>query len=173
LPLILCYLEGRTQEEVAQHLGCSGNTLRRRLDEARQALGRRLRRRGLAWTVALSAVLISDCAGSASLPMELVEATIDAGIQITAGNTARVVASLKVTALAEGVMKAMLFSKLKTVAVLLLAAAACSGWAVYKFSAPATTNSSFAGDKIRKAAAFNDESRDAKEDSKGQRDLGP
>src|SRR5262245_17887641 len=38
-PLILCYLEGRTQDEAACELGWSKSTLRRRLEEARDALG--------------------------------------------------------------------------------------------------------------------------------------
>jgi RNA polymerase sigma factor (sigma-70 family) len=37
LPLILCYLEGRTQDEAAGHLGWSRTTLQRRLTEARSA----------------------------------------------------------------------------------------------------------------------------------------
>ena len=43
LPLILCYLEGRTQDEAAEHLGWSRTTLQRRLAQAREALGRRVR----------------------------------------------------------------------------------------------------------------------------------
>ena len=46
LPLVLCYLEGRTQDEAAAELGYSGNTLRRRLEDARAALVRRLSRKG-------------------------------------------------------------------------------------------------------------------------------
>src|SRR6516165_8064241 len=42
LPLILCYLEGQTQDESARQLGSSQRTLRRRLEEAKAALGRRL-----------------------------------------------------------------------------------------------------------------------------------
>src|SRR5438552_6527595 len=42
LPLILCYLEGRTQDESASQLGWSKSTLRRRLEEARDGLGSRL-----------------------------------------------------------------------------------------------------------------------------------
>src|SRR5207253_11068614 len=37
-PLILCYLESRTQEEAAAQLGWSKSTLRRRLEEGRPAL---------------------------------------------------------------------------------------------------------------------------------------
>src|SRR6516225_3917794 len=62
LPLVLCYLEGRTQDEAAEQLGWSKRTLRRRLEEARTGLGRRLSRRGVAWSAALSAVLLSESA---------------------------------------------------------------------------------------------------------------
>ena len=61
LPLILCYLEGRTQDEAARHLGWSRTTFQRRLGEGCTALGRRLKRRGVVWPAALSAVLLSDC----------------------------------------------------------------------------------------------------------------
>src|SRR5262249_61696749 len=54
LPLILCYLEGRTQEESAGQLGWSKSTLRRRLREARDALGNRLKGRGLVGPAALA-----------------------------------------------------------------------------------------------------------------------
>jgi len=61
LPLILCYLEGRTQNEAASQLGWSKSTLIRRLDEARAVLGRRLTRKGVVWPAALSPVLFSGC----------------------------------------------------------------------------------------------------------------
>ncbi len=57
LPLILCYLEGRTQDESAKQLAWSKSTLRRRLEEARTALHRRLSVRGIVLPAALSAVL--------------------------------------------------------------------------------------------------------------------
>src|SRR5437773_403404 len=37
-PLLLCYLEGRTQDEAARQLGWSLSTLRRRLERGREAL---------------------------------------------------------------------------------------------------------------------------------------
>jgi RNA polymerase sigma factor (sigma-70 family) len=61
LPLVLCYLEGRTQDEAADQLRWSKNTLRRRLDEARAALGRRLGQKGVGWPVTLATVLVADC----------------------------------------------------------------------------------------------------------------
>ncbi len=48
--VVLCDLEGRPQEEVADLLRCSDRTLRRRLDRARDLLRVRLTRRGLAPT---------------------------------------------------------------------------------------------------------------------------
>jgi RNA polymerase sigma factor (sigma-70 family) len=61
-PLVLCYLEGLTQAEAARQLGWSATVLRGRLERARQALGRRLVRRGLP----LAALLVSVEAGSVS-----------------------------------------------------------------------------------------------------------
>src|SRR6516225_122312 len=76
LPLVLCYLEGRTQDEAAAQIGWSPRTLRRRLEEARTGLGRRLSRRGVAWSAALSAVLLSDAVASAALAPGLLDSTI-------------------------------------------------------------------------------------------------
>jgi RNA polymerase sigma factor (sigma-70 family) len=47
-PIVLCWLEGRTQPEAARLLGSSLNTVRRRLDAGRKLLHTRLTRRGLA-----------------------------------------------------------------------------------------------------------------------------
>ena len=105
LPLVLCYLEGRTQDEAAKQLGWSERTLRRRLEEARSALGRRLRRRGLVVPAALSAILFSDCAVSAALPARLVGPTVEAATRIAAGKAGRVMLPAQVVALAEGVLK--------------------------------------------------------------------
>src|SRR5262249_44353133 len=112
LPLILCYLEGRTQEESASQLGWSKSTLRRRLEEARDALGRRLKGRGIAWSAALSAVLLSDCLASAAPARGLVTSTIEAAASVAAGKTAATVASAKVVALTEGVLRTMFLTKL-------------------------------------------------------------
>ncbi len=113
LPLILCYLEGRTHDESASQLGWSKSTFRRRLDEARTALGGRLNRRGVVWPAALSAVLLSECVASAT--PGLVDSTVEAVARFTAGKTVATAASAQVAALTEGMLKAMLLTKLKTV----------------------------------------------------------
>jgi RNA polymerase sigma factor (sigma-70 family) len=119
-PLILCYLEGRTQEESANQLGWSKSTLRRRLAEARTALARRLKRRGIVLPAALSAVLLSDCLAWAAPVPGLVASTAEAAAGVAAGNTVVAAASAKAAALAEGVLKAMFPTKLKWTATLLL-----------------------------------------------------
>src|SRR5262245_36012403 len=45
-PLLLCYIDGRTQDEAARQLGWSLGTFRRRLDRARDVLRARMERRG-------------------------------------------------------------------------------------------------------------------------------
>jgi hypothetical protein len=47
--LILCYLEGRRQDEAARELGCSLGVLCGRLVRARECLRKRMVRRGVAW----------------------------------------------------------------------------------------------------------------------------
>ncbi len=113
LPLILCYLEGRMQDESARQLGWSKSTLRRRLEEARTVLGRRLNRRGIACPTALSAMLLSDSIASAAPVPGLVASTVEAAAGVAAGKTVATATSAKVAALTEGVLKTMLLSKLQ------------------------------------------------------------
>jgi RNA polymerase sigma factor (sigma-70 family) len=55
-PVLLCLLEGHTQEEAARLLGTPLITLRRRLDAGKKALQARLTRRGVAPSAALGAL---------------------------------------------------------------------------------------------------------------------
>ncbi len=109
-PLVLCYLESRTQEEAAKQLGCSLRTLRRRLERGRELLHIRLGRRGLTLAAVFSTTLLAPSA----LPAVLVDSTIQAVSLLAAGKTG--VLSAQVAALAEG----MFVSKLKVGAALLL-----------------------------------------------------
>jgi RNA polymerase sigma factor (sigma-70 family) len=62
LPLVLCYLENRTQDEAAELLGWSKSTLRRRLERAKERLGRRLTRRGVTASIAALATIGGESA---------------------------------------------------------------------------------------------------------------
>src|SRR5262249_58135939 len=77
LPLILCYLEGRTQEESAGQLGWSKSTLRRRLQEARDALGNRLKGRGLVGPPALALGGLNPAGPAPGLVASTVQAAAD------------------------------------------------------------------------------------------------
>ena len=73
-PVVLCWLEGLTQDEAATRLGVSLATLKRRLDAGRERLRARLLRRGVG--PALAAVAVLDPAGLRSaVPPDLVAAT--------------------------------------------------------------------------------------------------
>jgi RNA polymerase sigma factor (sigma-70 family) len=112
VPLVLCYLEGRSQDEAAGLLGWSKGTFRGRLDRGRERLRRRLTARG----VGLSALL---CAAAVA-PRAAAEALVDSAVRAAAPSAAGAV-SVKVTALADGVTKAMGTGKLKVATALLLA----------------------------------------------------
>jgi RNA polymerase sigma factor (sigma-70 family) len=78
LPLVLCYLEGKTWDEAARQLGWRRGSMSRRLEKARELLRARLTRRGLDLpAVALAAVLTSS-ALSAAVPPALHAHTLEA-----------------------------------------------------------------------------------------------
>jgi RNA polymerase sigma factor (sigma-70 family) len=120
LPIVLCDLQGRTRKEAARQLGWPEGTLSGRLSRAREMLARRLTSRG----VTLSAgILVAALTGEASacLPFALIGSTCKAASLFAVGQATGVVTT-HVAALTEGVVKAMLLSKLKNVVALLTVA---------------------------------------------------
>ena len=108
--IVLCDLEGRTRKEVAAQLGCPEGTVASRLVRARAMLAKRLTQRGVALSGGALAAVLSKNAASAGVPASVVMSTIKAASLFAAGQA---VISVKVAALAEGVLKAMLLNKLK------------------------------------------------------------
>lgn len=136
--LVLCYLEGRTQDEAAAQLGLSKSTLRRRLDRGRELLSRRLARRGIALGAVFGARLVSDCAGAAAPSRALVMRTAAAARHSAhpAGHAAPAgVVSPRVAALSDGVTKSMLYAKYQSVAVV-LACGLALGIGIREFGPP-------------------------------------
>jgi putative hemolysin len=131
LPLVLCYLEGQTQDEAADQLGWSKSTLRRRLEQARAALGIRLKGRGIAWSAVLPAVLASDRLTATAMSLACVDSTVDATLAVVNGKSLALAASAKVAVLTEEVLKTMFEKKIGIVAgaliVLTLVMAAVGG----------------------------------------------
>jgi RNA polymerase sigma factor (sigma-70 family) len=129
VPVVLCYLEGRSNQEAAEHLGCAEGTVASRLARARERLRVRLTRRGLALSVvALGAALSRETASAAVAP-ELVETTVRAAGWFLAGNLAAAgTAAVRPATLAEGVLKTMVLTKVQMgVAALVLAGAVAVG----------------------------------------------
>jgi RNA polymerase sigma factor (sigma-70 family) len=135
LPLILCYLESRTQDEAAEQLGWSKNTLRRRLEEARQALGRRLARAGVG-PAALAAVLLSDCASPAAPPPSLIASAVEAGARVATGQAAAAVAPAGVAALVEGVGRTTMLPRANIALALVLAGGFVAAATAFPVSRP-------------------------------------
>ncbi len=122
--LVLCYLQGRTQDEAASLLRLPKGTLRSRLERGRELLRRRLARRGLGPAAAMLA-LTWPGAGEAALPPSLAAATARAAAGLATGRAAPGLISPGAVVLAEGAMKPMSAAlRLKATVLFVLAVAA-------------------------------------------------
>jgi RNA polymerase sigma factor (sigma-70 family) len=129
LPVVLCELEGRSRKDAARQLGLAEGTLSSRLAHARKTLARRMAAHGAALTAAALAGLLVEGARAACVPGALVVST---------GRAAHGVVPAGVAALVQGVIKAMLLTKLKSVGWGLLLAASLAAGAVALTYRPAT-----------------------------------
>lgn len=84
LPMILCSLEGKTQEEAARQLGWSAGSVRGRLERGRARLHARLARRGLVPAAVLAALEVSRL-NAFPLPAPLMETTVRAAVLFAVG----------------------------------------------------------------------------------------
>jgi RNA polymerase sigma factor (sigma-70 family) len=126
--VVLCDLEGKTRKEVARQLGCPEGTVAGRLSRARRMLAKQLARRGVALSGGALAAVLSRNVASAGAPPSVVSSTIKAASLFAAGQAAaKGVISAKAAALSEGVLKAMLLTKARIAAVVVLVIAALAG----------------------------------------------
>ena len=87
IALVVCYLEGLTQDEAAARLGCPVGTLKSRLDQGRKLLRTRLARRGLGPMAVLSASVLPSLLGAAVSPSLTIH-TLRAALTPAAGSAA-------------------------------------------------------------------------------------
>jgi RNA polymerase sigma factor (sigma-70 family) len=120
-PLVLCYLQGKTHEEAAREIGLPRGSLAKRLAGAQELLRKRLTSRGIVLTAGLLATAVAENA-AAAVPAALTVATVKVATLFVAGEALAAGAfSGTATALAEGAIKAMFATKIKTATAALLA----------------------------------------------------
>jgi RNA polymerase sigma factor (sigma-70 family) len=180
LPLVLCYLEGRSQEEAAGQLGWSKGAFRGRLDRGREHLRRRLAARGVALSALLGVAAVAPRAAAAELVNAVAHAAVHSAVDGAAG-----VLSARVTALAEGVSRAMFLTKTKIATALVLmaglllaGAGALARQALSAGEPPAESQKSVVGDRKPEPAAAKGAAKPPAADDKdsvtyGGRVIGP
>jgi RNA polymerase sigma factor (sigma-70 family) len=118
--LVLCYLQGQTNEQAARLLGWPVGTVKSRLARARDLLRERLSRRGVTVTPALLTATLTARA-TAALPAGLVDLTVGAALALAGRSVVTPSALTGPVALADGVLKGMLAARLALATGVLLA----------------------------------------------------
>ncbi len=128
-PIVLCDLEGRTHQEAARSLGWPIGTVKSRQLHGRRLIRDRLVRRGLGPAVAGAVVETLRQTAVAALPGEVSRITVTAAMQQSARLLTGFGASAHILTLTQGVLRAMLWTRLRYLAVVALAVGIASGGA--------------------------------------------
>ncbi len=124
-PIVLCYLEGKSNAEAAQELGCRLGTIYSRLSRGRELLRQRLQHRGVTLPAAALTAALAAHSIEAAPAIALIRAAVRAAFAFADSSAAAV--SPRVTTLAEGVLRTMFITKLKIAAVMVLVIGLAAG----------------------------------------------
>ena len=116
-PLLLCELESLSRHEAAKRLHIPEGTLSSRLARAKSLLRERLTRRGLGLPLAVLSTMLVTEAQSSMVPYALAEVTVRAAALLAAGCSLSGLVSAPVYSMFTEVLRAMMFAKIKGVAV--------------------------------------------------------
>jgi HlyD family secretion protein len=128
-PIVLCDLGGRTHQEAARFLGWPIGTVKSRQSQGRRLIRDRLIRRGLELAVAAAVVESLRQTARAAMPKEISRTIVKAAMQATGRSVIVVGASAQVITLTEGVLRAMLWNKMRFVAIAIVTVAMASAGA--------------------------------------------
>src|SRR5262249_31883609 len=136
-PLVLCYLEGHTQDEAARQLGWTRGTVRGRLNRGRERLRARLVGRGLALTAGTVVTTLSARTALAGVSAGMADSVSQAPAAFAASPArAAGLVSPRVASLAEGATRAMFFTKAR-IATVILFVVGLSAWGLGTLTHPA------------------------------------
>ncbi len=131
--VVLCYVEGKTQEDAARELGWTKGTLSGRLARAKEMLRVRLTRRGFAPPAGLLGLILAEESVSAAV----VEGAVRIAVGAALGRGEVLAASSTVMCLTRGALRAMLLAKVKLAPVALMVLAAFAATSALTSTSPA------------------------------------
>jgi RNA polymerase sigma factor (sigma-70 family) len=124
IAVVLCDVEGRTRHDAAQQLRLPEGTVASRQARGRALLARRLLKRGLGVSATALAATGFHKAASGAVPAALLSQAVNVANLVAAGEAAAAgLISTPVSALAEGVLRAMAMAKQRAASVGLVLAA--------------------------------------------------
>ena len=127
IPLVLCYLEGKSHAQAAEELGWPRGSIAKRLTRGLGLLRQRLLRRGLTLAPGLLATLLVDNA-TAAVPTPLQGTVLRTATLVATGQAVAGVVSSKVAAALASALRELSLARLKlTGALLLLVVVAVGG----------------------------------------------
>jgi RNA polymerase sigma factor (sigma-70 family) len=135
-PLVLCYLEGKTNADAARELGCALGSMSKRLNRGRALLRARLVRRGITLSAPVLGAFLTERT-RAAVSTTLLEASVQAALRVAAKETLTGFVSTTVVALAQGVTRKMFVTKVKIAIALFMGMALAvggAGWAAHSWA---------------------------------------
>jgi RNA polymerase sigma factor (sigma-70 family) len=123
--IVLCYLEGRTQEEAAKLMHCPRGTIATWLTRARDRLRKQLTQRGLAVPAGMLATVAASHTLAAPLRAGLAAVSIRAALAYA--DTGAALVSPQVAHLTDGVLRTMFLTRMKYLAAGMLLMAVTAG----------------------------------------------